>query len=358
MAVAGFGLSFLRDSKDESVPVWNLTQDYYLFPPELTDLIDDILINSDFGGVGQKEIVGESRNIPACGTHYFYDEIKHRRGWYSNKFHYIVLERKTKKVNNEEVNYYRSYVGGITVGKQQEILSYFIKKLFRTNRKKVRVISIDTSGPNAKTVLSTVKYAKPENHQQKVIDWILKKYKNDENNNVKIIICGPRGTGKTFTSRGIKKEYEEKNTSHFIKLYNNFDPSNIGVDVNSFILSKASHVSPVIIQIDEIDVIFAEALKQKNLFDSRTLHTRTRKTLLQMFDSIGDTPNTFMVGTTEKTPEELYEYEDWHSFMRPGRIDYFVRFDKDPSKIEFLTHDMIENYPKDQAKPFVTEKKN
>jgi hypothetical protein len=348
VAFAGFGLSFLRDSKEEdSVAPWNLTQDHYIFSSELTDLIDEILITTSLGGVTQKKVVGESRKIPATGVHYFYDQPKHIRGWYSGKFHYIILDRKTDKINNEKVEYYRCYVGGVTVGKQAEILGDFIKKLFRTTHRKVRVISIDTSGVTAKAHLTTVKYAKPLHHQRLVIDWILKKYKEDQNNNVKIIICGTRGSGKTFTSRGIKKKYEEDNSSHFVKLFHNFDPTNIGVDINSLVLSQSSEVSPVIVQLDEIDVIFEDALKHKNIMDTRTHHTRNKKTLLQMLDAVGDTLNVLSIGTTELTPEQLYEHPEWHSFMRPGRIDYFVRFTKDPSRIEFLTHDQIEGYHTD-----------
>ena len=73
--------------------------------------------------------------------------------------------------------------------------------------------------------------------------------------------------------------YERKNRSHFVKLFSGFDPTTIGVNINSIILPEADPVSPVIISIDEIDDVFKDALKPKDMFHTRTHHTNNRKTL-------------------------------------------------------------------------------
>ena len=93
-----------------------------MFPPEFTNLIDEIL-ESPYGLVTQQIITSDSRNIPGTGFHYFFDQTKNNRTFWDNKFRYITFEKKTKKVKGDDIEYYRCYVGGITMGKQTEILN-------------------------------------------------------------------------------------------------------------------------------------------------------------------------------------------------------------------------------------------
>lgn len=348
MAAAGFGMSFMDKNKDDNIPMWDWTRDYYLFPPEFTGLIDEILSSYERGVVTQKTLVGEGKNRPAIGYHYFYNENKANRGFIANNFQYITFEKKEKKVDNEIIYYYRCYVGGMTMGKQQEILKYVVAKLFTTSSNRIRTISIDTSGANAKTIYTTVKYSPAKDFQKNVVDWIINKYENDKNKNVKVIISATRGTGKSFLARALKREYEKKHTAHFVKLFGDFDPTNIGVNIKSLVLNEADVNCPVVILMDEIDVIYKDTLRTKNTFDPRTLHTRNKMTFNAMMDAIGDTPNVIMIGTTELSPEELYKEEKYHSYMRPGRIDHFIKLDRNIQKIKKLTHKDIEGYPNDQ----------
>jgi hypothetical protein len=354
MALAGFGSSFLGKSKDDDIPFWDWTRDYYMFPPEYTGVIDELLVSS-YGMTTQQIITGDSRRIPGNGYHYFFKEKDTNRTFIGRNFHYIMFEKKNKKIKNEDVTYYRCYVGGVTMGKQQAILKDIIYKIFRTNSRKIRAISIDTSGSDARPMYVTLKYSKPMTFQQNIIDWIIKEYENSADKNIKVIVSAKRGTGKSFMARGVKKTYEKKHSSHFIKLFSDFNPTNIGVNIKSIILPEADSVSPVLIVIDEIDEIFKDVLKSKNLYDTRTHHTKDKSTFVQMMDAIGDTPNVIMIGTTEKTPEELYQNEGYHSFMRPGRIDKFIEMDRDVRKTKFQSHKEIKGYPIDDPDPIVSE---
>ena len=100
MAAAGFGSHFLGKSKDDDIPYWDWTRDYYMFPPEFTNLIDEIL-ESPYGLVTQQIITSDSRNIPGTGFHYFFDQTKNNRTFWDNKFRYITFEKKTKKVTKK-----------------------------------------------------------------------------------------------------------------------------------------------------------------------------------------------------------------------------------------------------------------
>lgn len=348
MALAGFGMNFIDKNKDDNMPFWDFSRDYYCFPPEFTGLIDEILSSHERGVITQKILIGENRNKPGIGYHYYYNKVKSKRGLLQKYFQYITFEKKEKKINGEVTPYYRCYVGGILMGKQQEILKYVINKLFTTNSKQIRAISIDTSSSTAKAIYTTVKYSPPKDFQKIVVDWLIDKYEKSENKNVKVIISGTRGTGKSFLARALKREYEKRNKSHFVKLFGDFDPSNIGVNVKSLVLNEADVNSPVIILIDEIDVIFKDTLRVKNNFDTRTHHTRNKMTFNSMMDAIGDTPNIFMLGTTELSPEELYEIPEYHSYMRPGRNDNFIKLNRDINETTFLTHKDIKGYPNDQ----------
>lgn len=351
MAAAGFGMNFLAKSKDDDIPWWDITRDYYIFPPEFTEIIDEILTISDKGLVTQQIISGNSKKLPGLGYHYFYNTSINNLSLNDRYCGYITFEKKEKKIQTGVIPYYRCYVGGIFMDYQSDILFYIVKKIFKTDNNQVRVVSIDTSHNTARTLYLTVKYNRPKSFQKDVVDWIIEKFTKSSNKNIKVILSGMRGTGKSFIARCVKKEYERQFPAHFIKLFSDFDPTTIGVNAKSIILNEAQSTSPVIILIDEIDEVFKDTLKEKHNFDTRTHHTKNKQTFTAMMDAIGDTPNVIMIGTTELSPEKLYEEEKYYSYMRPGRIDKFIKLDRDVNKIEKLDHKQIKNYPTNQPDP-------
>lgn len=347
--IGGYGSQFLARCKDDT-SFWHWGRDHYTFPPEYTDLIDDILMSS-YGLVGRQKFTSISRKVPEIGYHYLYNTSAELRRFLDIR--YITFEKVEKKIENTNMIYYRCYVGGYSMSQQKQILGYALTKIFKTSDNKVRTISIDTSSGIANIVFKTITYDAPHPFQKEVANWIINEYEKSKHKNIKIIISGKRGTGKSYIARIVKRLYEDKYKSHFAKLFIDFKPANIGVNVNKLILPEASDTSPVIVLLDEIDVSFKDTLVPKNSFDSRTHHTKDKQTFVDMMDSFGNTPNVIFIGTTELSTEQLYDEknEDYYSYTRPGRIDYFVELDRDPTKTKILKHNDIANYPKNEVEP-------
>ena len=52
-------------------------------------------------------------------------------------------------------------------------------------------------------------------------------------------------------------------------------------------------------------------------------------------DAIGSTPYVITIFTTELSPRTLYQSEQYRSFMRPGRVDFFLKMEEElTTKIE------------------------
>ena len=324
------------NKKDDDIPWWDILRDYYLFPSDYTHIIDDLL-STTRGEMTQKRIISKHKKRPDVGYHYFYFNKKKDRWLFERYFKYVKLEKKRRDVNNEEQSYYRCYV----LPGQTHVFDKMIELIFIADSNSVRVISINTSGGVPTPIHITEKYFQPRPYQKKCVDHIISEYSADKHKNYKVILSGERGTGKTLTARMVKKELERKYNTAVVKLYSDFDPSTVAVDVKSLILTQADKTSPVIIVIDEIDEMFKEVYRDKQIFDPRTLHTKNRLTFNAMMDAIANTPYTILIGTTEKKIEELYETEQYHSFMRRGRIDGFIEMDHDFNKVKFLKHDDI-----------------
>ena len=50
-----------------------------------------------------------------------------------------------------------------------------------------------------------------------------------------------------------------------------------------------------------------------------------------MLDNISDAQYVTAIYTTELSPERLYAHEEWRSFFRPGRVDFFIKMTEETS---------------------------
>jgi hypothetical protein len=338
LMAGAFGTQLLQNSKDnDNIPWWDYIREYYMFPSDYTHIIDDLL-SSPFGEMGQKEIVSKHQKKPAVGYHYFYYNKPEDRYIFEKYFRYVKLQKKTKTINNELVTYYRCFV----LPGQDHVLDKMVHLIFVADQNSIRIISIDTSSPEPKTFYTTEKYFQSRPYQSKAVNYIIDGYEKDPHYNYKVILSGQRGTGKTLTARMLKKELEIRYPKTMVKLFADFDPSTTAVNVKKLILTEASPTSPIIIVIDEIDEMFNEVHKEKQIFDPRILHTKNRLTFNAMMDAIANTPYTILIGTTEKSIDQLYASEQNHSFMRQGRIDGFINIDYDINNVKLLTHANID----------------
>ena len=105
------------------------------------------------------------------------------------------------------------------------------------------------------------------------------------------------------------------------------------MSVNKHILSHASITQPVIVVIDEIDIIMHKALQEKTTIgETRLCHTESKQTLNNMLDVIDSTRFVIAIYTTEKSIDELSQTYD-PSFIRKGRIDYYINMTNDSIEI-------------------------
>jgi hypothetical protein len=329
LTFTAFLLQFLMNSKEslDNVPWWDCIHTYYVFPEAYTSIIDDILINSGYGVIGQKEILSNNAVIPSLGYHYFYGVNTSN---ITNLYFRITFEKISRILDNSEIRYYRAYVRPYC----EYIIQKAIKCIFLTSSNLIRTISIDTSQHTPKHIYTTKKYNTPNNNQLIASNSIINHYINNDCN-TKVFIYGSRGIGKTFTGRVTKKGLENKFPNMVVKLFDDFNPSSIGVNIKSMILNQAFTQTPVIVIIDEIDIIFNDVITEREMYgDSRLLHTQNKVTFNQMMDAIGDTKNVIAIFTSEKSPLELMKiHPDYKSFMRKGRIDYFINMTQKDAKI-------------------------
>jgi energy-coupling factor transporter ATP-binding protein EcfA2 len=302
---------------------WN---NIFVFPAEYTDLIDLRLMMDKKSVVGVRIVQPGGKYIPGLGSHKLY--------WKDSGsidcWNYIVFEKHDK---DDEI-FYVCYV----TTRQMEIFEDVVKKLLEPAIDMVRTISIDTSRGAPfpmfldKTISITVNNNKTISideraHQKETLDRIVKDRSGSKNKNQKIMLCGKRGSGKSYVTRLLSKRIEGLDKSVIVRLYDDFNPSLPGVSVALLALQYAKPSTPVIILIDEIDKHYDKAIDGTHADRFNILvHSRDIPSLNKMLDMIGDTKNVIAIYTTEKSPEKLYKNKKYHSFMRKGRVDKFFNF--------------------------------
>lgn len=311
---------------------------YYNFPDEYTDLIDSFLtadFNKDRVQIGTKIVKNGSRFIPGIGKHYFYNTD---RGWLGHK--YITFE---KTYNTDTKNHhYMCYVWYI------DTFTDAIATIFKTDDDVIHTVTLEKSrAPDIFPLIVTKFYHGYRPYQMDAINMILNHYDSNRKH-CNVVFCGYRGTGKSYTAKPLKKELDKKYPGIMSRLYDDFDPTTPGITYNGYIKTGISEYIPAIVVIDEIDTCIKYALQIKDDDASYRL-AQNRTSMLGLLDSMGDTKYSINIMTTELSPAQLYENPEWHSFFRPGRVDFFIEFVRGADTnhtCRKVIHDDIPGYPK------------
>ena len=302
--------------KSVSADYWyDLYHQYVLFDSELTLIIDRLLMDPLYGTISTYKIISgaTSGNIPGYSKHYYY--TKGREYWY------LGLEKKQVRYGNEINDYYIGWHEPCDSGRLH--LSKFKQRIFEAEKGTIKVTSVNTMDHSPKLYLNTQILHPPKPTQKASVEFIIDQYNERHNFNLNVFLYGYRGLGKSHTAFLIKTQLDLKYNCNSM-IVDDFDPSQAGVNVKSLILQKANVSSPVILLINEVETIYFEATKSKQFVESRLLHTKSKKTLNDMFDAISSTKYVITIYTTEISPETLYATEEYRSFMRPGRVDWFM----------------------------------
>lgn len=311
-------------SNDSDASWYDFWNNYFRFPDEYTDLIDMMLLKYPSRVVlGPTIVSSTTRTLPGPGRHFFYFKKVES---FTDRFEYITFHKKS--VNNGSFTTY-FYLCYSTNG-QLKTFKDALQLIFKTEADKIRTISIDSSRPSGVFPLFVDKLCEAERaHQTIAINEIMRYWTEEKKYHCRVIMCGFRGTGKSYTGRLLKKRMESNDTNIMVRLYDDYNPTVPGASYNMLLAQNAKQYTPVVAVIDEIDVCFREATRDLNgqQVQHRPCqpHTKDKKSLNAMLDAMSDTKYSMIVFTTEMSPEELYEHQDWHSFMRPGRIDFFLQ---------------------------------
>lgn len=343
---ATFLSSFTTYQEGEGPP-WDFKNTYVKMHSECTRSIDDLLSDSDHGVVVHKIKSSGGLSTPNLGTSYFYLNPKNKRSYFPYKYIYLIKKKESGQSSGSNSNsdssnetyYYIACFGRYT----RDVFIEFEKRIFCTNDLRVKGIHIDSSGFENKFILTSRKAGEKKNNQKAAIGFIRDHFLKSKDKNTKVIISGSKGIGKTYTGGLLKKEIEMYFPGFanecFVLLYYDFDPTTPGLDIETLILPKASKRSPVILVINEIDDSYKEVFKDSNYLDNRTAMTQSRNKFHEMLDAIGDAEYVITIFTTEKSKEDLDavrvtdentgEEQNFHSFYRKGRVDFFINMTED-----------------------------
>ncbi len=302
---------------------------YNEFGEEYTDIIDNILNDPNHGKMGPARIISLNKKVPGEGVHYYYRyDISDRSAWFSIdswkiSFHRVGLRKVRKEINGRVSYHYVSWSSPSDHG--IDSFTELRRKIMVPKQGSIRVVSIDISShdPSLLWLTKICKNSKP--NQIFAMKKIVEKWNEENDFNVKTIIYGEKGVGKTYTAMLLKKYIDEKFPNAYVRLYDDFDPSAIGVNIKKLALSYASENSPVVLVVNEIDIIYEKVIMDNESYDPREQHTRNKQSFNNMLDTIANTKYVISIFTTEKSPEELRENKKFVSFMRKGRVDFFLQ---------------------------------
>lgn len=298
---------------------YDIINTYYTFDESHTDMIDSLIDQVNIN----KVVDMHHKVIPDIGSYSF--SFTGRTSTFSEiSLHKVALQKTVIKKDNKNIIVYvaKSFYNDDLIA-----FNNFLK--MKKDNNAVSVISIDTAGETPKTVKLTKICKMPNPNQESALHIIKKQFTTNEDHNIKIVLMGVRGIGKTYLGCLLKKNLEKDDLNLSVLLYDDFNPSSIGANINTIALKHAKPNTPVIIMINEIDTFFDEVLHPTESFDPRLKHTRNRSEFHNMLDAIGSIPNIIAIYTTEKT--DIHTVEEYRSFVRKGRVDMFIRMEKNSS---------------------------
>jgi hypothetical protein len=320
---------------------WDLFSNYYKFSSEYSDRIDKILMDSKCGTIGNRIVVSEKSFIPGEGIHEYRGEnpeMDDVSRWLKN----LNFYKRIKTVNGvENVTYYCQVPLFAKIG-PVDVFNEVLVKIFREDDRIVRIVSIDTSGNDLRLFIKNQIFKTPTPIQSQIGNRMIEHYFHPgKNNNVKLLITGERGSQKTYMGKVIKKMLNAYSSNIVPKgqinasLIDNFNPKDYGVNIETMILNKATEDTPVIIVINEYDTIMDYVVDTtKQMYDFRLCHAKDKSTFNNMLDNLGDTQYCITIFTSETSVSDLLgKNPDFKSFLRKGRVDYYVSMTKDAYEI-------------------------
>lgn len=294
------------------------------FAPEVTEKIDAILMRSEHAIVGAKSFE-RGRLLPALGTHYYASE----KGWPILRSLFKIGTLGLRKVydKDKKTTSYHAWYGPFS----KAVFADFLTQVQTPPPNMVQINSIDTSDITPTVLQVTETSSAPKPNQVAPVDTIVDQYQ--KTSSVKTLVSGARSSGKSYLDRLVKSELERRIPGVEVELYNDFNPTAPAVNIRRIALQHATPEKPVVLVINEIDVVYQATITPLPSYDPRTAHAQNKQTFNALLDAFDHTPNLIVILTTEKPIDELWANEDFRSYMRKGRVDFFVEMTPSDSRI-------------------------
>lgn len=302
---------------------YDIFNTYITFSREYNNAIDLLLMNPNHGLVSSTIYLSSTLSIPGEGTHYLYAPKETWIDYLLGLFRYVVFQKTKETINNREVYTYRALIRCWSALAGIRTPGLYLEQ---QDAGMIQTMHLDVASYEPAIVFKTKTYSLPHANQQTIAAHILHSLQMSPFNNVKYLLSGPKGKGKSYTASVVKKALDATGKSCF--LFDDFNPATRGLDVTSVVLSRASASSPVILVIDEFDVAVDEVLVDKTgMMDTRFSHTQNKATFNAMLDAIDRTANLIAIFTTEKPPSHFKSHDDRACYVRAGRVNWFVEID-------------------------------
>jgi hypothetical protein len=328
-------------------PVYDFWNSYCDISAEFVTKIDNMLVvnikNHVRNGarIEHRLLLPGNMEVPNVGIHRWFDKEHNKT--------ISLAKQNNAKEGDYPKYYYTLFYTDMWIRSKKASANNFINILFTAETNTVNVIRFENTEQIYKpqTVQAICNEAKP--FQQKAINIILKKYNEQNNKNVKTIISGDSGVGKSYTAMLLKKALEESNTNTNVLLFENFDPSAPGLEINKMVLRYASEHTPIILIINEIDTMYDEVWRAKDTYDPQVAHTKNKISFNNMLDNIASTKYVIALYTSEKSPKTIQDNRENYPFYRPGRVDFFIKMTETNSVL--VNHNNNECMPETNSVP-------
>jgi len=310
-----------------NIPWYDGWNSYIDISEEYTYKIDLMLDDKMRGQIGNKLVIQGNRIVPNVGFHYWRDNL--------NKVWVGLAKNNHARDGDNAIYYYTLFFLNTRFYSKEKSAVFFLNELFKSLKDTVNVIRYEnTDNGMYKPITVNTICKSPHSNQKDALNIIMESYTDANNFNVKTIICGKSGVGKSYTAMLAKRWIEKKYKNTNVQLFDNFDPSAAGMDINKMVLQKATEETPVIVVINEIDNLYTEVHEDYDVRggDPRIPHTKNRLSFHNMLDHIAGTKYVIAIYTTEKSQEDIEKMQNTYSFIRKGRVDFFIKMDENSSE--------------------------
>jgi hypothetical protein len=339
LTYAGTNANKRSTIENKPYPEWLTETIYHIwwFPSAFTSQIDKLIMENPRSRTGQEKLLvtllPNRGKIPASNSnHYWYQNEFGWKKWFQK---YITLYKHTKTGDRgKKTEYYILYIkrnDRNTMSMAEEMCN----TIYNSIRGLIYVNSITTVNHLAETITSLIAANPARNYQRMMVNKILENFNSNDPvwndgrtlRNQTCLLYGPKGSGKTEVGSLLVKELKDTHNKK-VRFYNDFNPCDIGVDVNHLVLQhvETSEDYVTVIIINEIDCVFNKATDDKrDIMGGREFqHAKDKPSLNNMLDKFDRTKGLIVLYTTEKKPEEMaYNPSNNYyqaSFFRRGRV--------------------------------------